>query len=186
MARTILLAILVALWALPAFAVDTTRYPQVLMDSTCTDTNDTPAAQSGGSTRPAVQTSGSADGYCDHDSRIREATLTADTVWGPFFRAPDMVGVRLYLDADDVTADAGTWNIEILHLRPHEAVYDVIGTKQFSAEGNITTSFGPTLLYNQVASTGTETAAAIPQRFYIRYTEGTATAWDGNMSWYQY
>ena len=75
----------VFLLALDASAVDDTAFPHTLVDSACTDTNDTPTAVVGGGARSvAPQISGSADGFCDHDSRIREAAIVANTTGGPY------------------------------------------------------------------------------------------------------
>lgn len=90
----ILAALLAALWALPALAADTVKYPTALVDQTCTDSYDTPANYTPGLTviggnnvvasAAITQTSGSPDGYCDHDSRIITGNITADTYFGPF------------------------------------------------------------------------------------------------------
>jgi hypothetical protein len=94
MRRFILFLVTGVLFAAPAWAADTNVYPRTLVDSTCTDTEDTPAATAttsvvgfeGRQPAPAAQTSGSADGYCDNDSRILASStaIVADTTFGPF------------------------------------------------------------------------------------------------------
>ena len=186
MRRALLLTFLIALWALPAYAANTSSYPATLVDSSCTDTNDAPAAQAGGVVPPAAQTSGTADGFCDHDSRIREAAISAATRWGPFAKKPGKVGIYIFLDADDVTADAGTWDVELQFLRPHEAVYEVVGTNQFSAEGNTGYFFGPTDIYSTPIRSMTGKDSWLPDVFYIYLNLASATAWEGNIAFIQY
>lgn len=206
MKRASLLLVLVALWPVMASAQTATPaptatatptatptpkplafYPQVLMDSGCIDTNNVPAAQTGGSIRPAAQTSGTGDGYCDHDSRVREAAITADTSFGPFKRKPGRMGVRVFADSDVVSGDTNTWSLEILAARPHEpAVFDVVETEELATEANHVVSFGPNLLYDVAGVGNSNNNCAIPPTFYINMKFGTATSWDGNISWYQY
>jgi hypothetical protein len=185
--HNILFAALFALllFAWPAFAANEGSYPHTIVDAGCTDDNATPAPRATPSTvlRNAVQTGGAADGFCDHDSRIVQSTLTEDTDFGPFSFAPGHTGILVYVDADDVTADNGTWSIRLRTKRPHDGViFPFASSGEKNSEGNTSVSFGPVSGIGAVTDVDTN----IPREFYIQYDEVLATAWDGAISWIYY
>jgi len=173
--------------ALDAYAVDGDHYPNVLMDSACTDTEDTPAAQAGGP-RPLIQLTGSLDGFCDHDSRILTGPISADTQFGPFKLEPGAIGLRIWLDSDNVTADTATWTINLKVKRPHEATfYTIVSSASFATEANHVLVFVPAAqAEGGITTASQEIDIAIPEVFYLVLNLGTATAWDGNISMEQF
>ena len=126
MKRFILL--IIVLFAFPAFAIDTNRYPGVLIDQTCTDSYDAPAAPatsplvSLASYLPAiVQTSGDPDNRCDNDAYIRKGAITSDTTFGPF-KWDHKSEAALVLQFD-VSASDANYEVEIGFIAPHDATY---------------------------------------------------------------
>lgn len=186
MTRTILLALLVALWALPATAVDVGHYPSTLVDDTCTDSNDTPAAGPKGM-RPAVQISGSADGFCDHDSRIIEVAIEANAVFGPFKRAPDSRGIVIFADANVVSNDTETWKVALQVMIPATGTLTTVGLgTERATEALHLNGFGSGE-YGTPAMTGvSHIDVALPLVFYINLNLVTATSWEGLISWVSY
>jgi hypothetical protein len=129
----LLVSFLGLLFAAPAWSVDTTRYPLTILDTTCTDSNDTPAAATPPSAAldgplPAaiVQTSGSADGYCDHDSYIQKAKVEADTFFGPFTINDRTIKCIFWrIDADDASSPF-TWSGQYVTPIPHDVNLKVV------------------------------------------------------------
>ena len=185
MRRALLLAFLIALWAFPAFAVNEGHYPQTIVDTNCTDAQNTPAAPGEGGARPQVQTSGSADGYCDHDARIVAAAITVDTVFGPF-KTGGSAAVVIWADADVVSNDTDTWQIDIIFYQPHDntlRIAHAVATQ--TTEGNKYFIIGPAG-WDDIGVQPAPTANIVgnlPDPFYIQLKLGTATSWDGSISW---
>jgi len=169
----------VLLWAAPALAINTTHFPSTLMDSTCTDTEDTPAPVSGGSTRPAVQLTGTADGFCDHDSRIVTGAVTADTNWD--INKKDCASGFIHVDANTVSNDTDTWQIKLLIQKPHDLAFVQLENSGSQAvEGVTKYAFG------QIGVTSTQIKTVmnvvLPAVFRIQLDVVTATSWAGNIS----
>jgi hypothetical protein len=185
--HNILFAALFALllFAWPAFAVDTTRYPSTLMDNTCTDTEDTVGGQGYGSM--FVQTTGSADLLCDHDLRIAKSA-DADITWGPFNLKPGSIGILLYVDADAVSNDTDTWRTDILIYSPHgEANISWANTTEASTEGDKTYSYANMLLATTIGASTEEIDVAFPVgEFYIQLNLNSASTWAGGISWIEF
>jgi len=182
MTRNLLACAVLLLFAWPAIAANEGHYPNTVMDAGCTDLYDAPAAGSG-SARPSVQTSGDPDGYCDHDSRIREAAAAADLVFGPFFMPSEALGVIIYADADIVSNDTDTWQVRIIEYRPHDAVLRAVHNPgEQATEGDKLFIIGPTGHKDLGAVTAT-VSANMPKAFYIQLDLVTATSWDGSISW---
>ena len=186
--QPIWIVLLIALLFAAFDASATGNYPGILMDSSCTDTEDTPAEAQAGTfaVRPLVQLTGSLDGFCDHDSRVLSGPVTADTQFGPFKRDPGAVGFLLFVDADVVSNDTDTWQFDIKIQRPHEAVKHIIkSTASQNTEGNSLFAFLP-LLQAADAGTATEIDVIMHEVFWITLELGTATSWDGNISVMQF
>jgi hypothetical protein len=142
---------------------------------------------------PPVQTSGAADAGCDHDARIREVAITADTTFGPFRMPAGKTGIIVFADSNVVSNDTDTWIIEILRARPVDMMTVVAAASSaLATEADHSVGFHPLLQHAVSMSTATEEIdATIPAVFYIRInintgvdgTGGTATSWDGTLSW---
>jgi len=175
---------LAVLFATPALAANEGYYPSTVVDANCTDTNDTPAAAGEVGARPGYQTSGSADGYCDHDSRILEEPVTADTTFGPFKLPPGSTGIVLFVDPDAVSGDTDTWKFDVLVNKPDDGTKVAVATTgSVATEGDKSYGFLPAL---QGASSGAATADVdvfVPVTFYILLDVISATSWDGSVSW---
>jgi hypothetical protein len=189
MKRIIFLAVLALIFASPAYAASVGHYPSVFVDDGCTDDFNAPGTRTQALAAlvlsPAVQTSGASDIGCDHDPRIRETALTESTTFGPFKMPHGRTGIIVFADANDVTADAGTWTIEILRGRPVDMVAVVAATTASqNSEGDVSFGFGPDDQNAVTMSTNAaEIDATIPSTFWIKLKFGTATAWEGTLSW---
>ena len=187
MKRLLLFALFAALFAWPALAVNDGSYPQTILDDTCTDSNDTPAAQTGGWVRPPVQASGSADGFCDHDSRIRETALTASTEFGPFTLPNGTRGVVLIVDANVVSNDTDTWRPALSFMIPATQSTTTLALGASTAtEAVHYFSFAPGEYATPAIVGVANVDVAVPRRFYINLNLQTATSWEGIISWYAY
>lgn len=164
-----------------AQAINEGHYPATFMDINCTDTEDTPAAAGAVGARPAAQTSGSADGFCDHDSRIKNAPITVDTTFGPFVMPSGSIGILIHVDADVVSNDTDTWRLRIGIKKPHDgAVFFYANTGSQSTEGTKVLGFVDAA---QGSSGGTDVNISMHPVFYIQLDLTTATSWDGSISW---
>ncbi len=182
-----LIGVGVALFAMlasfEAQAVNEGHWPQTVVDTNCTDTNDTPAAAGQVGARPQPQTTGTADGFCDHDSRIDADPITADTTYGPFRMSVTHRSIVLFVDADTVLPLAtSTWNVRILEHRPHDdTVREVHAILDESSEGDTVFLFAPS---GFTYGTATQTInGEIPAQFFIELNLNAATSWDGSISW---
>ena len=171
------------LLAAVAFAEDDYYYPNVIMSTTCTDTNDTPAGASlvalpGG--RPAVQASGSADGRCDHDSRISIGELSADETFGPLPGKPYQ-GYYVFVDA---TVTGTTFRLQAYAAKAHDGVLILLDAG--SANGNGTADYiwevGTTDGGYAPSETITALEAPLPGRWWLRVDLLTATAITADIS----
>jgi hypothetical protein len=184
-----LILVALMLLAVPAWAVDTTVYPQTLVDSTCTDSEDVPTAVTPGTShlgrfnpKPAIQLTGSADGFCDHDSRIRTTAVTpfaADVDFGPFAKG-DIQGIFLYVDGDAVTGGDTKYQMSLLGVKPHDGALIVLQTAtEATGNGNVIFAFGSEL---GTPTPTVEAEAPLPKTFYIQLDLNTADSWDGDIS----
>jgi hypothetical protein len=173
------------LFAWPAFAVDTTKYPSTLMDNTCTDTEDTIGEFVFGN--QYVQVTGSADLLCDHDSRIYKSAV-ADVTWGPFNLKPGSIGILLYVDADAVSNNTDTWRTDILIYSPHgEANISWANTTEASTEGDKTYSYANMKFATTIGGSTEAIDVAFPVgEFYIQLNVNSATTWAGGISWIEF
>lgn len=180
----LLVVAVVCALAFPAMAVDTTSYPHVLLDSSCTDANDAPAASAGGSIKPAPQTAGPADGFCDHDSRILTGALTADTVFAPLYLPSGAMGILVYTDADAVSNDTDTWTVRLRTYRTFDDVTVVADqTASQATEGNKSFGFMPFALAADSGSITAEVDVVVPRKFAIELELVSATSWTGDIFW---
>jgi hypothetical protein len=192
MKRVLFFAAIAVLFAAPAYAASIGHYPHVLVDDGCTDSYNAPGtytqAQAALALPPAIQTSGSADVGCDHDARIRETALVADTTFGPFKLPAGATGIIVFADSNIVSNDTDTWAIEILRARPVDRVAVVAATSSaLATESDHIVGFGPDDRNAVTMSTATEEIdATVPSTFWIRLNLGTATSWDGTLSWAAY
>jgi len=186
---TFLFAVIAVLIAAPAYAASVGHYPAVMLDDGCTDSYNAPGtytqAQAALVLLPATQTSGSADYGCDHDARIRETALVADTSFGPFNMPTGATGITVFADANVVSNNTDTWTIEILADRPVDRVaYIVATTGSQATEGDKHYGFHPLLEAAVSTSTATEEIDVImPTIFWIKLNLGTATSLDVTLSW---
>ena len=186
MKHTLLFGLLVAfaLWALPAFAANTTRFPATILEQTCTDSYDVPAAQTGGGTRPAVQISGSADTRCDHDSRITTAAITTSPVtFGPFYKNDFGGCVYIFVDANTVTGGDAGWILSVHTKTPHTAEWRTVDTTgELTGVTDETIVFGRSPWSGAQGSADIELSAPIPNTWYIWLSQAGATSWTGEIS----
>ena len=126
--RRLILAVTVLLLAAPAWSIDTNVYPSTLMDQSCTDANDVPAAETlalayfnQSNVAAAVQTSGNPDGFCDNDSRIKTGAIAAVASFGPF-SGVGVKGLYIFVDADTVTGGTTAWRVDLYGRKPHDGV----------------------------------------------------------------
>jgi hypothetical protein len=186
-------AAIAVLFAAPAHAASVGSYPNVFVDDGCTDSFNAPGTYAQAQAaldrlpRPAVQTTGSSDFGCDHDPRIRETAITADTNFGPFKMPHGRTGLLVFADANIVSGDTQTWVIEILRARPVDMVAVVAGASSaLATEADHTIAFHPLLQHAVSMPAGAaheEVDMVIPELFWIRLNLGTATSWDGTLSW---
>ena len=190
MYRFILFWALLVLIAAPALAADTNKYPATLVDVTCTDTEDTPAAVTPGLThfhkynpKPAVQLTGSADGFCDNDSRIVATVataITADATFGPF-NGRGVKGIFLYVDGDAVTGGDTKYHMALAGQKPHDgAVIELDYTGFATGNGVVVYTIGTTIGTPNGDTEGLE--VQIPNVFYILLDLNTADSWQGDIS----
>ena len=201
MKQTFLAVLLVLLLSAPAWAANTNSYPSTLMDKTCTDDNNVPAAVTPGLTTiggqnlitstAITQISGTADGFCDNDSRIVATIATpvsADTSWGPFTLADGLQGFYLFVDADTVAGPGtpnDTWTININAAKPHDGVMTTIEITIAEDTGGLATGdfiyvFGSETTRNPAK--GSFMNGPLPNPFYIMYNEQSATGFTGDIS----
>lgn len=195
MRRFILAALLVLLIPLVASAANTNKYPDTLVDQTCADDNDVPAAVTpeltviGGSPTihapgALVQLSGSADGFCDNDSRIIATIasgISADTRFGPFsmpLNYPILFGM---FEGSAVTGGDTKWRVRFEILKPHEAEFLAAGFDTTLVTGNVDLYFAAGL-NTTIAFAGEDLDAAMPRVFYMLLDLNTATSWTGDAS----
>jgi hypothetical protein len=189
MIRALFFAVIAVLFAAPAYAASVGNYPNVFVDDGCTDSFNAPATRATAllalALQPAIQTSGSADIGCDHDPRIRETAIVADTTFGPFKMPAGKTGIIVFADANTVSGGTDTWTIEIMRARPVDMVAVVAATTGSQAtQGDKSFGFHPLLQHAVSMSTATEEIdATIPRMFWIKLNLGTATSWDGTLSW---
>jgi hypothetical protein len=199
MIRTLFFAAIAVLFAAPAYAASIGHYPHVFVDDGCTDSFNAPATRATALLalvlQPAIQTSGAADIGCDHDPRIRETAIVADTTFGPFKMPPGKTGIVVFADSNVVSNNTDTWVIEILRARPVDMMAVVAATSSaLATEADHSVGFHPLLQHAVSMPAGAaheEVDAVIPATFYIRLnintgvdgTGGTATSWDGTLSW---
>jgi hypothetical protein len=192
MIRVLFFAVIAVLFAAPAYAASVGHYPNVLVDDGCTDSFNAPATRATAllalALQPAIQTSGAADIGCDHDPRIRETAIVADTTFGPLKLPAGATGIIVFADSNIVSNDTDTWAIEILRARPVDMVAVVAATSSaLATESDHIVGFGPDDRNAVTMSTATEEIdATIPRMFWIRLNLGTATSWDGTLSWAAY
>jgi hypothetical protein len=180
--HTILFAALLALLlfvASDAQAVDTTKYPAVLVDQTCTDANDTVTGQGAFSTFVENVVGGGPNGKCDHDNRILTGALVADTVFGPLPGGRTQC-IILRVVPSAVTGGDTKWRIILRIADPlagTTADYDV-----GAFNPGVTTkilSFG---VAGTAASTVSEAmAGTLPNPYWLELDLETATSWTGNI-----
>ncbi len=184
---------LLLLVALPAQAADTNKYPDTLIDQTCTDSFDVPTAYdasisptvlgaTGATIYPAalVQLSGSGDGFCDNDSRIITGAITADTTFGPFSLPKGSQGIFLFVDRDTVTG--GTINWQIHAKQPHDGVNQILVlTVADASTGDVFYQFGGSSTRAAEAA-GAADEMLFPAVYYVFYNEITATSMTVEMS----
>jgi hypothetical protein len=195
MYRFILFWALMVLLAAPAFAADTNRYPYTLIDQTCTDSYDVPAATTpglvtigiGGAYQPppAAQISGSGDGYCDNDSRIVTGNITADTLFGPFQLPEGARGFLLFWDLITISGGAtNDMNFRIYVKKPHNLEDAQISavTTTIDAAADVYYDFGPAPLDRALQGPASEVAVIFPKPFYIHLNVLTATLVNGELS----
>lgn len=192
MRRLILFSVLMLI-AAPAAAIDTTSYPSTLMDQTCTDTEGAPAPYTpprmilGGlaavTNAVLIQTSGNADGFCDHDSRIRTGAQGSDTSFGPFSLSDGVEGLYLFVDADTVVGADASWRVTIRARKPHDDALqntDNTATVPNPGTGNVFFSFG-----NSAQRPSTATGAVngpVPDVFYLTLGFVAATSITADVS----
>lgn len=172
----LLVVAVVCALAFPAMAVDTTSWPTVIVDHTCTDANDAPAASAGGSIKPAPQTAGPADGFCDHDSRILTGAIVADTTF-----AVPTTGNCLLLIAVATAATGGdtAWRINIADTNLVTGTVHQLDLGA-SRTGNVTATMlvGTPSTYSGTQISETVTMP-IQNPFTFQLDLNTATSWTG-------
>ena len=194
MKRILLLVCLVALLPLSALAQTPTptatptatptvseTWPSVLIDQTCGDSYNVPAARTGGGIPPAVQVSGTGDDRCDHDSRIfTDAALVADTVFGPFQGSPTACFI-IFADGNAVSGGDSGWGIAIQIVQPHDGVKETLDA---AAEVNgVTDSVWMVGLPTGYSYTITEDLnVRLPGDWYLVLDLLGATSWLGEIS----
>jgi hypothetical protein len=186
-----LLACLLVSFAPTAHAASVGHYPWVFVDDGCTDSYNAPGtyvqAQAALVLLPAVQTSGSADIGCDHDPRIRETAIVADTNFGPFTMPKGKTGIIVFADANIVSGDTETWSIKILRARPVDMVAVIAAeSSDLATEADHSVGFHPLLQAAVTMPAGAaheEVDAIIPRVFWIQLELVSATSWDGTLSW---
>ncbi len=174
------------LLALPAVAADTNKFPWTLVDSTCTDSFDTPAASTLAIAdfdtyqSPAVQVSGSGDGFCDNDSRIVTGAIVADTAFGPF-SGKNVQGFILFADGDTVTGGDTKYHVSLAVQKPHDsAAIELDAAALITGNGNVFFTIGTDIGTPSQDDEGLE--VPIPDIFYVLLDLNTATSWTGNIS----
>jgi len=160
------------------------HYPNVLVDQTCADNYDTPAAATAAtkSVRPTAQTSGSSDTFCDHDSRIRTGAITGDTTFGPFSRYHFGNCVYIFADGNTVTGGDTKWRLQIKATQPHNSEAQALDN---SASGtgaeDLVVAVGTTTAVD-AAYVGDFMALPLPDLWYLLLDLNTATSWTGEIS----
>jgi hypothetical protein len=192
MIRALFLAVIAVLFAAPAYAASIGHYPHVLVDDGCTDSYNAPTSAATAAAQlalqPQIQTSGTSDAGCDHDARILEIAIVADKTFGPLKLPAGATGIIVFADANIVSNDTDTWTIEIMRARPVDRVAVIAATSSaLATESDHIIGFGPDLRNAVTMSTATEEIdATVPSTFWIKLNLGTATSWDGTLSWAAY
>ncbi len=182
-AMRLIFALIPLLTAAVAFAEDDYYYPNVVMSSTCTDTEDTPAGATLTalpSNRPVVQSSGSADGRCDHDSRISIGELSADATYGPLPGRP-YKGYYVFVDA---TVTGTTFRLQTFVRKPHYGVLILMdaGTGSASGTDDYIWEVGITEAGYAPSETITIIESPLPGQWWLRVDLLSATAITADIS----
>jgi hypothetical protein len=185
MRRLILLAALAVVLAPAVHAAGS--YPHTLIDQSCTDIYDVPAAYTpsevtalGGPRRvilpsALVQVSGSPDGFCDNDSRIIYGNITADTDLGPLILPTQSKCFLWFFNGDTVTGGDTTYDMKILAVAAHDGAKKVVGTVEITGTGDQVYSVGADP--NVAGGNFLEITVPVPRPFYLRvnFEAGGAT-----------
>ena len=194
MKRFILFWALLVLFAAPAWAIDTNKYPHTLIDQTCTDSYNVPAAFTPSAVHvlggpPQViasqitQLSGTSDGFCDNDSRIITRDITADISIGPFSLPEWASGIILLVDVNAITGGSTDANFQFRYVRPHEAVESTYATTAtISATGDLTYIVRPDPAAHAYSPSTAEIPIALGPGYLIRVNLISATLVTLNMS----
>ena len=192
MTRRTLFSTLAMLWvlslllAMPALAINESTWQSTLLDSDCTDAKDTvPSSWGPTGTEPFVEsTTGSgANGKCDHDNRILTGALTSSQSFTAITLPAGHMGMEIWVDADDVVADAGTWRIRLLVTKPHDDAAIVVQQfAEMSSEGNKAFVIYP---HASIVWDGDTDAldGPLPRTFIVQLSLNTATSFAGDISW---
>jgi hypothetical protein len=174
-------ALLIALIAAPVHAVEDVAFPMMLVNATCTDTEDTvDPAMTGRGPAEFVQISGSADGLCDYDHRVvNGADIQADVTLGPITG----FGPMGYIDFNVTAATGGNggWRLGLYFhsLQTDAAKFLIWSTAGKSGASNSVFAIGhPSTDYVG----GDEMKVHVPDPFYVRLDLNTATNWTGSIS----
>ena len=167
-------------FTLPAYGAGEV-YPTVLVDQGCTDSFDTPAAATAFVLPPAVQISGSADGNCDHDSRILTGALTADTTFGPL-RGGKTACVLVFADGNTVTGGDTKWGIIVQVKQPHNDEMQAVDSSALLTgvtDGEFLIGLPTGYSYGSLDES---LNARLPGAWFLVLDLNTATSWTGEIS----
>jgi len=167
--------------ATPAMAVDPAAYPLALHLAGCVDLFDTVTA---GSVENQVQTTGSPDGQCDYDKRVKEDANSASQLYGPISRAqlgnPHAIRVRAFRS----DAGGGQWLLTVSYVSPidRDAAPILLDTSA-AATGSVVNVVDIGVDAASLASSSTDIMAVdgLPDVFYLTILLTSATAWDGSL-----
>jgi hypothetical protein len=202
MKRFILFWALLVLIAAPVWAADTNKYPSTLIDETCTDLYDAPAAYTpgltiiGGPSAPIssaalVQTSGDPDQFCDNDSRIVAVAVTAldaDVVFGPFRLAEPYIGIHLFVYVSDATGGTTAFRVQFESIIPHTGAVKTIYAINDTGVDDYFYIIGGRPYTDGTILDDDDIHVPIPEVFYIRmdFIAGGATSITTAMSLYPF
>ncbi len=156
-------------------------YPTVLVDQGCTDSFDTPAAATEFVLPPSVQTSGSGDGNCDHDSRILTGALVADTTFGPL-RGGKTACVLVFADGNTVTGGDTKWGIVVQIKQPHnDEMQSIDSSVLLTGVTDGEWMIGLPTGYSY-GSLDESLNARLPGAWFLVLDLNTATSWTGEIS----
>jgi hypothetical protein len=182
--HNILFATLFALllFAWPAFAANTTKYPATLVDQTCTDAKDTVTGQGAFSTHIQDTTGGGADGLCDHDNRILTGALTSDTTFGPLRGGANACFI-VFLDGNTVTGGDTKWDVIVQIKQPHNAEMEDVDsiTALVTGVSDVVYLIGLPTGYAFDSLTESLNVRLSPN-WYLKLDLNTATSWTGEIS----